>query len=109
MLVRAGAKHLYVVDVEDFIVDEVIQDFWLDEEGRPTTPICAAASRDAEIILGVSMTSQKDFSLHYYNKNYSSEQKVKAFSRASIISVLDSISCIESSERGKSVVMGGVA
>ena len=59
---------MYIIDTEEFVVDEVLEDFWLDEEGNLTNPICAAGSRDAEIVLGVSITESKSTCLHYYNR-----------------------------------------
>jgi len=75
-LLRAGGRNLYVIDNSLLRVDELIPDFWL-FNGRPTNPICAAGSPDAESLLGISMTEDRDFVLHYYNKNYADDPKVR--------------------------------
>lgn len=73
---RAGGRNLYIIDNSLVRVDEVLKDFW-SLNGRSTNPICAAGSQDAEVLLGIGMTEDREFVLHYYNKTYADEPKMR--------------------------------
>lgn len=75
-LVRAGSSNLYLIDNLNFKLEEKISGFWL-YEGNPTKPIGAAASLDADTIVGISQLEEKKYVFHYYNSNLTFENKTK--------------------------------
>lgn len=105
-LLRCGYRNLYIFDLNEMRVDEVLKDFWL-FNGKVTNPICAAGNRDAEIILGITVTDQKQNIFCYYNKKLF-DNRVQTIPVDTIIPGMVAATCIESNETGKSVVVGGV-
>lgn len=84
MLARAGNANLYVIDLLQFKLEEKIGGFWL-YEGNPTKPIGAAASLDADLIVGISLVEDKKYLFHYYNRHVSFENKTKAQPVAAVV------------------------
>lgn len=105
MITRAGGRNLFIIDLEQFTIDEMVPDFWMHNDSL-RNPICAASSRDADIILGVSVSDEGPC-FHYFNKNIVGTSRVKSEYVRKSIPEANSISAIESSEKGKSVIVGG--
>ena len=84
MLVRAGMSHLYLIDMMSFKLEEKIKGFWL-YEGNPTKPIAAAASLNADTIVGISQIEERKYVFHYYNQNIAFENKTKAYLVTSVL------------------------
>ena len=76
MLVRAGTKNLYILDNKHLKVDEMVPDFWVYKK-RNTVPICGVSTRDSNIIVGVSITDEKEYIVIYYNNRMSMNRSKK--------------------------------
>lgn len=96
---------MFIVDLQQFTIDEVVHDFWM-HDGVHRNPVCAAASRDAEIVLGVSVSDEGPI-FHYFNKNVIGVSKLKSEPVRKTIPDANSVSAIESSEKGRSAIIGG--
>lgn len=83
-LYRAGGSSLYVIDLLNMKLEEKIQNFWL-VNGKPSNPIGASGSLDAEIIVGLSSASQEAYMFHYFHRGMAGETKTVVYPIETIV------------------------
>ncbi len=68
LLWRSGGSNLIIYDVANRCYDEIIPNFWM-HENIVSKPIAAAASSDANRIIGLSLLSKDQTLIHYYERD----------------------------------------